>query len=87
MTASTPLTTIAVPNIVGWKTRQRFAAAVGEVTDEFIGLTGRELVTSSSIAGRFGAVSLDLRGLSAGIYLVRLESTGYVTTSKLVVER
>lgn len=25
------LATIAVPNIVGWKTRQRFAAAVGEV--------------------------------------------------------
>ncbi|MFO7651185.1 MAG: S8/S53 family peptidase [bacterium] len=61
--------------------------AAGPLCIRIYDVTGRELVTSSSIAGRSGAVSLDLRGLSAGIYLVRLEATGYVTTSKLVVER
>jgi hypothetical protein len=61
--------------------------AAGPLCIRIYDVTGRELVTNSSIAGRSGAVSLDLRGLSAGIYLVRLEATGYVTTSKLVVER
>ncbi|MBN2537926.1 T9SS type A sorting domain-containing protein [candidate division WOR-3 bacterium] len=38
-------------------------------------------------AGRSGAVSLDLRSLSAGIYLVRLETDGYSGTAKLVVQK
>ncbi|OYD15378.1 hypothetical protein CH330_05835 [candidate division WOR-3 bacterium JGI_Cruoil_03_51_56] len=33
-----------------------------------------------------GAANLDLRTLSAGVYLVRLDTDGFATTSKLVVQ-
>jgi hypothetical protein len=50
-------------------------------------VTGRQLVTASAVAGRTGAIGLDLRQLSAGVYLVRLEAAGYSAATKLVVER
>ncbi len=61
--------------------------AAGPLIVRVYDATGRELVSSQKIAGRTGAVSLDLRRLAAGIYLVRLEAAGFSSTSKLVVER
>ncbi len=61
--------------------------AAGPLTVRIYDVAGRELVTVNRVAGRQGAVSLDLADLRAGIYLVRLEAAGYSITSKLVKER
>jgi hypothetical protein len=45
------------------------------------------VLSRSVVATRTGAVSLDVRSLSAGTYLVRLESDDYTATQKLVVQR
>jgi hypothetical protein len=39
------------------------------------------------VATRSGAVSLDLRSLSAGIYLVKVEAAGFTGTQKLVIQQ
>ncbi|MBM3313187.1 T9SS type A sorting domain-containing protein, partial [candidate division WOR-3 bacterium] len=49
-------------------------------------VTGRALVLRSLAAGRTGTAVLDLKGLSAGVYLVKLEASGYTATSKLIVQ-
>ncbi|UCG43816.1 MAG: T9SS type A sorting domain-containing protein [candidate division WOR-3 bacterium] len=49
--------------------------------------SGRVVEARSLLAGRSGAVSLDLRALAAGIYLVRLDADGCTDTRKLVVNR
>ena len=36
---------------------------------------------------RTGSTALDLRNLSAGVYLVKLSSDSFQTSQKLVVER
>jgi hypothetical protein len=50
-------------------------------------VTGRTVLGRSLVAGRAGTTELDLRSLSAGIYLVQLEAEGYSGTHKLVVQR
>ena len=40
-----------------------------------------------AIANRQGSVPLDLRHLSAGVYVVRLEAEGFTATQKLVIQR
>jgi len=49
--------------------------------------TGSAVVTKSILAGRSGSTSLDLRNLSAGVYLVKLSTEGYTATHKLVVQK
>jgi len=50
-------------------------------------VTGRAAVTRFAMAGRTGRLSLDLRQLSAGVYLLRLDADGYSTQKKLVIQR
>ncbi|MFO7639562.1 MAG: T9SS type A sorting domain-containing protein [bacterium] len=49
-------------------------------------VSGRNVLSRGLVASRSGAVSLDLRSLSAGIYLVKLEAAGYSATQKLVLQ-
>jgi hypothetical protein len=44
------------------------------------------VLSRSLAASRTGALSLDLSGLSHGIYLVRLEAGSFRASRKLVVE-
>jgi len=44
------------------------------------------LTTRSLVATRTGAISLDLRHLSNGVYVVRLDADDYTTSRKLVVQ-
>ncbi len=60
----------------------RASEARVRVTD----VTGRTVISRSLAATRTGAVSLDLRSLAAGVYLVRLDAEGYSTRQKLVVQ-
>ncbi len=50
-------------------------------------VTGRVVMERTFAAGRTGVQSLDLRGLSAGVYLVKLNADGFTSSQKLVVER
>jgi hypothetical protein len=45
------------------------------------------LVFNSSLVTRNSSLSLDLRGLSTGVYLVRLSANGVTATQKLVLQR
>jgi hypothetical protein len=58
----------------------------GPVTVSVHDATGR-LVQRSAFGAQQSAVTLDLRRLSTGIYLLRIEAGGCVTTQKLVVRR
>ena len=49
-------------------------------------VTGRSVLSRSVVANRTGAVSLDVRDLAAGTYLVRLEAGDWTGTQKLVVQ-
>ncbi|MFO7650370.1 MAG: T9SS type A sorting domain-containing protein [bacterium] len=48
---------------------------------------GRAVVSQSLALGRAGSIDLDLRSLSAGVYLVKLTSGSYAGSQKLVVQR
>jgi len=50
-------------------------------------VTGRSVITRTLNTGRTGSTALDLRNLSAGVYLVKLSSDGFSTSQKLVVEK
>jgi hypothetical protein len=50
-------------------------------------ITGREVLRRNLAPARTGALGLDIRHLSAGVYLVRLDAGGYSATGKLVVEK
>jgi hypothetical protein len=49
-------------------------------------VTGRSVLSWSIVATRTGALSLDVRHLSAGVYLVRLDADEYTATRKLVIQ-
>jgi len=48
---------------------------------------GRLALEQSVLTERRGTLNLDLRGLSAGVYLVRLNALGFSATQKLVVQK
>ena len=50
-------------------------------------VAGQTVMAQTLAAGRSGAVNLDLRHLSTGVYLVKLSSDGFVNSQKLVVQR
>jgi YVTN family beta-propeller protein len=50
-------------------------------------VTGQRVMARTLVAGRSGIVSLDLRHLSNGVYLVKLASEGFAGSQKLVVQR
>jgi len=74
------------PLITGYATLRYSLPRPGPVQLNVFDIAGRSVATRTLTANRTGAVNLDLRTLSAGVYLVRLEATGYSATSKLVVE-
>ncbi|MFO7650057.1 MAG: T9SS type A sorting domain-containing protein [bacterium] len=59
----------------------------GPVRVTVFDVTGRAVAGRSLALGRAGTVSVDLRELAAGVYLVKLSSDGFTGTQKLVVER
>ncbi len=59
----------------------------GPATVRVYDVTGRSVLSRSLVAGTSGSVALDLRNLSAGVYLVKLEATGFTGSTKLVIER
>jgi hypothetical protein len=59
----------------------------GPATINVFDVTGRSVVKRTVTATLVGAVSLDVRSLSAGIYLVRFDTDGYTATQKLVVQK
>ena len=61
----------------------RAGAAVLYVYD----VTGRAVLARSMLTGHSGSTDLDLRGLSAGVYLVELSAGSYSVTRKLVIQR
>jgi hypothetical protein len=75
------------PLKVGLATVSFTLPAPGPALVRVFDVTGRQLATASAVSGRSGAIGLDLRQLSAGVYLVRLEAAGYSAATKLVVER
>jgi len=50
-------------------------------------MAGQTVMERTLAAGRSGSVSLDLRHLSNGVYLVKLSSEGFASSQKLVVQR
>ena len=58
----------------------------GPVSISIFDVAGRSVSSRTLLASRTGAVNLDLRSLSAGIYLVRLNGDGFERTRKLVVQ-
>jgi hypothetical protein len=50
-------------------------------------VAGQTVVTQTLPAGQSGSVNLDLRYLSNGVYLVKLQSQDFTVTQKLVVQR
>ena len=59
----------------------------GPVVVKVFDVAGRTVQAKTLLAGRSGAVSLDLKELAAGIYLVQLDAEGFTDTHKLVVDR
>jgi hypothetical protein len=75
------------PLASGYATIRYSLPRAGMATLSVNDVTGRVVMTRTLVASRSGAAGLDLRGLSAGVYLVKLTADGYTTSQKLVVER
>jgi hypothetical protein len=58
----------------------------GPVTIRVYDVTGRTVLSATLAAARSGSAPLDLRALSAGVYLVRLQALGVSTAQKLIVQ-
>jgi hypothetical protein len=75
------------PMVSGYATVRYSLPKAGMVDLNIFDVTGRTVMTRTFNASRTGATGLDLRNLSAGVYLVKLSSDGFATSQKLVVER
>jgi hypothetical protein len=84
-----PLTFSVAPNpATGGAAVLRYdVPSSGETFVSIRDVAGRTVLSRSSSAAREAPVSLDLRGLSAGVYAVRLTAAGFAATQKLVVQR
>ncbi|OYD14847.1 hypothetical protein CH330_07330 [candidate division WOR-3 bacterium JGI_Cruoil_03_51_56] len=58
----------------------------GPVSLSVFDVAGRVVQRQMIMAARNGAANLDLQTLSVGVYLVRLDTDRFATTSKLVVQ-
>ncbi len=59
----------------------------GAATLRIYDVSGRSVLTQTLLVGRSGSANLDLKHLSAGVYLAKLTVDDYSTTQKLVVQR
>jgi hypothetical protein len=87
-TASRSGTMVLAPNplVTGHANVQFSIPRAGRVSVRVTDVTGRIVLAQTAVAGRAGAIGLDLRTLSAGVYLVRLDADGFATQQKLVVQ-
>lgn len=75
------------PNPLGGLATVRYSLPkAGLATLDVFDVAGRAVLTQAIAAGRKGTVSLDLRKLEAGVYVVKVAAEGFSTTQKLVVE-
>jgi hypothetical protein len=74
------------PLAAGFATLRYSLPRPGALLIRVFDVTGRAVVARTAVAGRAGALGLDLRTLSAGVYLVRLDADGYSAQQKLVVQ-
>ena len=75
------------PIVSGFATLRYSLPNRGPITLTAYDVAGRVVLTRGPILGRTGAMNLDLRHLSNGVYLMRLSSDGFTATQKLVVQR
>jgi hypothetical protein len=75
------------PVVSGFATLRYSLPKAGPMRLLVFDVAGRSVLSQSLLAGRKGAVSLDLRHLSAGVYLVRTTTDDFSATQKLVVQR
>jgi len=59
----------------------------GAATASIYNVRGQTVLAQTFVAGRSGAVDLDLRHLSNGVYVVKFRSRRFIATKKLVVQR
>ncbi len=81
------LTVAPNPLSGGFVTLRYGLPTAGPATVSVFDATGRMAARQSLVVSRDGCSTLDLRSLSAGVYLVRLEADGYSASRKLVVQR
>ncbi len=75
------------PLLTGTATLRYSLPASGPAMVRVYDITGRTVQSQGFVAGRTGMLNLDLRELSAGVYLVKLTSAGFAAEQKLVIER
>ncbi len=76
------------PLVSGWATLSYSLPKAGPVRVTVFDVAGRSVLRRAYGVQRMASsVPLDLRGLSAGVYLVRLDADGYSQSQKLVVQR
>ncbi|MEO0082131.1 MAG: T9SS type A sorting domain-containing protein, partial [candidate division WOR-3 bacterium] len=75
------------PLATGFATLRYSLPKAGPVTVTVFDVAGRSVQRQTLVANNAGAVALDLRKVASGIYLVRLDASGYSQTQKLVVQR
>jgi hypothetical protein len=68
-------------------TRPLDHSTTGPLLLSIYNVAGQRVMEQTLAAGRSGIVNLDLRHLSNGVYLVKLESQDFTVTQKLVVQR
>jgi hypothetical protein len=81
------LTVAPNPLARGFATLRYTLPRAGAVSLGITDVTGRQVMTRTLTAGRTGTLTLDLRQLSAGVYLVKVTGDSYTVSQKLVVER
>ncbi|MEO0081945.1 MAG: right-handed parallel beta-helix repeat-containing protein [candidate division WOR-3 bacterium] len=81
---------IVSPNPIasGWATLRYSLPKAGPIAVTVFDIAGRAVLRQAYGVGRSASsIPLDLRSLTNGIYLVRLDAEGYTATQKLVVQR
>ena len=89
-TASAVLTAVAVepnPSRSGFATLRFALPQAGPLRMAVYDVTGRSVLSQTVPAARQGAARLDLRSISNGVYIIRIDASGYSATQKLVVQR
>ncbi len=75
------------PLAEGFATVRYNLSKTGPISVTVYDAAGRAVFREAYSAGRDGTVTLDLRSLSAGVYLVQLETPGQRLTGKVTVQR
>jgi hypothetical protein len=89
-TPSAVLATVTVePNPLGsgFATLRFALPEAGPLRMAVYDVTGRSVLSQILPAARQGAARLDLRSISNGVYIIRIDASGYSATQKLVVQR